>query len=177
MEIDFATVSTSMLSSGGVLFAAYKIWFERRLEDHKHNLQNDAKLFEIEIAALETLSLLVIRINKSKLEGVDAEFTLGTRFLMAGGGFLDDFSSWVEKNSFLLSEKICNNASILLIDWQCLMADAIPYVETNRSWGGSHYRSYKNLPDDILERSVAVNASCSELYLKFRKEIYRRAGR
>jgi hypothetical protein len=37
-NIDWATVSTSMLTSGGVLLAAYKLWFQKRLEDHKRKL-------------------------------------------------------------------------------------------------------------------------------------------
>ena len=43
--LNWETVATSMLTSGGILFAAYKIWFQRRLEDHKLSLQNNGKLF------------------------------------------------------------------------------------------------------------------------------------
>jgi hypothetical protein len=51
--LNWETVATSMLTSGGILFAAYKIWFQRRLEDHKLSLQNNGKLFELELKALE----------------------------------------------------------------------------------------------------------------------------
>ena len=57
--MNWETVATSMLTSGGILFAAYKIWFQRRLEDHKFALQNNGKLFEIEIKILEEFGRLV----------------------------------------------------------------------------------------------------------------------
>ncbi|WP_295510108.1 hypothetical protein [uncultured Pseudoalteromonas sp.] len=62
------TVATSIPASGGILFGAYKIWFQRRLEDHKLALHKNAKLFEYEFKALQELGFISQAILRSDLD-------------------------------------------------------------------------------------------------------------
>ena len=79
--LNWETVATSMLTSGGILFAAYKIWFQRRLEDHKLSLQNNGKLFELELKALEEFGGITQEILRGDL-GVATQLSAQEIFII-----------------------------------------------------------------------------------------------
>ncbi|WP_157953716.1 hypothetical protein [Oceanimonas marisflavi] len=91
--MNWETVATSMLTSGGILFGAYKIWFQRRLEDHKLALQNNAKLFELELKALQEFGVISQDVLRSDL-GVAKHLSDEEVFIVKAcenGGTLEKF--------------------------------------------------------------------------------------
>ncbi|WP_019896068.1 hypothetical protein [Hydrogenovibrio halophilus] len=67
LGVDWAKLFTSLISSLGAVFAVYKLWFQRRLEDYKRKLENNSKLFEIEIELLKEVSVINIKAQNPQI--------------------------------------------------------------------------------------------------------------
>ena len=163
--MNWETVATSMLTSGGILFAAYKIWFQRRLEDHKLSLQNNGKLFEIIQESLNTDL------------GIPAKLPETEVFIMKSYENHANLKGFITQNSHTLSKDLTNRISSLLKTLSELQKSSKLFASPNSSYCGGRYNCYNKLPELLLAQSSRARSKTIEAYEAFKAEIYSRAGR
>ena len=174
--MNWETVATSMLTSGGILFAAYKIWFQRRLEDHKLSLQNNGKLFEIEIKGLEEFGKIIQESLNTDL-GIPAKLPETEVFIMKSYENHANLKGFITQNSHTLSKDLTNRISSLLKTLSELQKSSKLFASPNSSYCGGRYNCYNKLPELLLAQSGRARSKTIEAYEAFKAEIYSRAGR
>lgn len=127
MDVDWGTVSTSLLTSGGVLFAAYKLWFQRRLEDHKSQLQNNAKLFDMEMEVLNEFGKINQTIQNASI-GIRAVLSNEELFIIKLTENISTMKKFREENSHLLSGTQMNLINNLIANYSKIQSEAKPFV-------------------------------------------------
>lgn len=174
--MNWETVATSMLTSGGILFAAYKIWFQRRLEDHKLSLQNNGKLFELELKALEEFSHITQDILDSNL-GIRAPLSEQEVFIIKVYENEQKLSEFIKKYSHIVSNKLNEKLTSLMVLYRELQKETENYRSPNTTYGGGKYNAYDNLPASSIEKSGLCRTKTLSTYEAFKSEVYKRAGR
>ncbi|WP_319557346.1 hypothetical protein [Thiomicrorhabdus sp.] len=174
--MNWETVATSMLTSGGILFAAYKIWFQRRLEDHKLSLQNNGKLFELELKALEEFSQITQEILDSDL-GIKIQLSEQEVFIIKSYKNEQKLSEFIKRYSHLISNKLNEKLTSLVALYRELQEETKSYISPNTSYGGGKYSAYNNLPASSIEKAGLCRVKTLKAYESFKSEVYKRAGR
>ena len=176
MEVDFATVSTSMLTSGGVLFAAYKLWFQKRLEDHKSLLKNSVLLFDMEMGMLIKLAKINQEIQKNSID-IRAELPNEEIFIMRLPENIKSLQVFIDNNSHLLIDTQIKSMNLLISKYKQLQSDSNQFKSPNTSYGGGQYSAYENLSTEINDMSKQQLLSTNTFYTSVRNNILKMAGR
>ena len=176
MEIDFTTVSTSIITSGGVLFAAYKLWFQKRLEDHKSLLKNSVKLFEMEMDMLSQLAKINQVIQKNSID-IKAKFPNEEIFIMRLPENIQSLQAFIDENSHLLIDTQIESMNLLVSKYKQLQLDSNKFKSTSSSYGNGLYIAYENLSTDITDRSKEQLLCTNKFYISVRNNILKMAGR
>ncbi|HAS6475680.1 TPA: hypothetical protein GRR63_23460 [Vibrio parahaemolyticus] len=175
-EIDWVTVSTSLLTSGGAVFAVYKLWFQRRLEDHKRNLENNSKLFEIEIELLKELGILNVKAQKSVLN-IRVQPPAHEAFASKHLEYIDDLNDILEKYSFVLAREHHLKLEKLLETLNSYSSIIEDTVEENRSFEGGKYCVYRNFNEEQVKSSIHAKQEIEKFFRSMQKHIFTSAGR
>lgn len=176
MGIDWGTVSTSLLASGGVLFAAYKLWFQRRLEDHKYKLQNNAKLFEIEMDLLKELAELNQSIQNGNLE-IRSQPDNKEVFIIKLTEKSRELNDFINRNSHIISTDQLTEFKNLLSGYKDLSAKTEQFKCPNTGYCQGRYSAYNDLPEAILLESQQLLDKTDNLFQIIRNSIFEGAGR
>lgn len=112
--IDWTTVSTSLLTSGGAFFAIYKLWFQRRLEDHKRKLENNSKIFEIELELLKNVGVINSKAQKSQLN-ILVQPPLYKAFASKHFEYIDELRRINENYAFILAPELRQKLQQLIV--------------------------------------------------------------
>ena len=175
-SIDWATVSTSMVTSGGVLFAAYQLWFQKRLEDHKRKLDNNSKLFDIEIDFLKEVSILNTKAQASSL-GIEIKLPITEVFTSKHHELIKEFKSLHEKYSFILTTPSKKAFEALIQNLDNYASLISPYASPNSSYGGGRFFAYTNLPEEAHIEASKLMKEIEDFFLTLQKNIFNLAGR
>ena len=175
-SIDWGTVSTSLVTSGGVLFAAYKLWFQRRLEDHKRKLDNNSKLFDIEIDLLRDVSALNAQVQSSKLN-IRKELPITEAFISRHHEYMGTLSSLYEKYAFVLSCCLRKEFEAVIKKLEKYAKLVAPYESNNRSYGGGRFPAYESLPNEVLDEASNLMKEIDDFFLDLQKRVFDSAGR
>jgi hypothetical protein len=175
-NIDWATVSTSMLTSGGVLLAAYKLWFQKRLEDHKRKLDNNSKLFDIEIDLLKEVSILNTKTQASSL-GIKIDLPITEVFASKHHELIKEFKSLHEKYSFILSTPSRKAFETIIQNLEGYTKLIAPYASTNSSYGGGRFLVYTDLPNEAHSEASKLIKEIETFFLTLQEKIFDAAGR
>ena len=174
--LNWETVATSMLTSGGILFAAYKIWFQRRLEDHKLSLQNNGKLFELELKALEEFGGIPQEILRGDL-GVATQLSAQEIFIIKAYENEKVLNTFVKKSSHIVSSKIITKFDSLIENYKKLQSQTKDYRSPHTGYGGGRYNAYNNLPQELLDIAESYRIETQNVYESFKADVFKRAGR
>ncbi|AVZ86526.1 hypothetical protein [Acinetobacter sp. WCHA45] len=174
--LNWETVATSMLTSGGILFAAYKIWFQRRLEDHKFSLQNNGKLFELELKALEEFGGITQEILRGDL-GVATPLSAQEIFIIKAYENEKVLNTFVKKSSHIVSSEIITKFDSLIENYKKLQSQTKDYRSHNTGYGGGRYNAYNNLPQELLDIAESYRIETQNVYESFKADVFKRAGR
>jgi len=170
------TVATSMFASGGVLFLAYKFWFQRRLEVHKLSLQNNGKLFELELKALEEFSKVTQVILDSDLN-IKKPLSEQEVFIIKSYANEEELSEFIKTYSHLMSNKFNKKLTSLMALYCELQEETKSYILKNKSYEDGKYYVYDKLPVSSLEKAALCRIQTLKAYEIFKSEVYERAGR
>jgi hypothetical protein len=176
MSIDWGTVSTSLLTSGGVLFAAYKLWFQRRLEDHKYKLQNNAKLFEIEMDFLKELAVLNQSIQNGNL-GIRPEPDNKEIFIIKLTEKTTEINDFINRSSHIISSVQLTEFKNLLSDYRDFNAKAEQFKSPNTGYCQGRYSAYNDLPEAVLLEAQNLIDKTDSLFKNIKNSIFKGAGR
>jgi len=176
MSIDWGTVSTSLLTSGGVLFAAYKLWFQRRLEDHKYKLQNNAKLFEIEMDFLKELAELNQSIQNGGL-GIQSELDNKEVFIIKLTEKTREVNDFINRSSHIISSAQLTEFKKLLSGYKNLDTKTEQFKSPNTGYCQGRYSAYNDLPEAILQEAQHLIDKTDSLFQKIKSSIFEGAGR
>ena len=176
MGIDWGTVSTSLLTSGGVLFAAYKLWFQRRLEDHKYKLQNNAKLFEIEITFLKELAELNQSIQNGSL-GIRYEPDNKEVFIIKLTEKTREINDFINRSSHVITSVQLAEFNELLSGYKDLGAKSEQFKSPNTGYCQGRYSAYNDLPEAILQEAQQLIEKTDSLFQEIKRSIFEGAGR
>lgn len=176
MSIDWGTVSTSLLTSGGVLFAAYKLWFQRRLEDHKYKLQNNAKLFEIEMDFLKELAELNQSIQNGIL-GIRSEPNNKEIFIIKLAEKTTEINNLINRSSHIISSVQLKEFKSLLSEYRGLSAKAEQFKSPNTGYCQGRYAAYNDLPEAVLLEAQNLIDKTDSLFKNIKNSIFKGAGR
>lgn len=176
MDINWGTVSTSLVTSGGILFAAYKLWFQRRLEDHKCKLQNNTKLFELELECLSSLGKINQEIQFSTV-GFTKESPSGEIFLTQSSFHAKTLQQFVALNSHMLDSTTTSKISDLIGRISNLVDEACPYESKNKSRNGGIYPCFENLPELLEQKAQNLKIEIHKTFEEYKNIVFSRAGR
>lgn len=174
--LNWETVATSMLTSGGILFAAYKIWFQRRLEDHKLALQNNGKLFELELKTLEEFGGITQEILRGDL-GVAKHLSAQEVFIIKAYENEEQLNTFFKNSSHIMNSKIISKFDSLIEKYKNLQNQTKEYRSPNTGYGGGRYNAYNDLPQELLDTSELCRVETQNLYESFKADVFKRAGR
>lgn len=176
MGVDWGTVSTSLLTSGGVLFAAYKLWFQRRLEDHKMKLENNSKLFEIEIEMLKELSEFNSSVQTSSLD-IRKKLAIPEAFASKHHEYLDALKSFRKKYAFILSTKKLKSLNQLIESMNTYSENIAQNKSSNTTYCARRYPVYDDLSDGQNKSANEIIQSVNTFFENLQKDIFSLAGR
>lgn len=176
MSIDWGTVSTSLLTSGGVLFAAYKLWFQRRLEDHKYKLQNNAKLFEIEMDFLKQLAELNQSIQNGSL-GIRTQPDNKEIFIIKLTEKTKEINDFMNRSSHIISSSQITEFKNILSSYKALDAKTEQFKSLKIFYCQGRYSAYNNLSEAVLEEAQELIEKTDSLFRKIKSSIFEGAGR
>ncbi|MEI8623876.1 hypothetical protein P4S67_05245 [Pseudoalteromonas sp. B137] len=174
--LNWETVGTSMLTSGGILFAAYKIWFQRRLEDHKLSLQNNGKLFELELKTLEEFGGITQEILRGDL-GDAKQLSAQEVFIIKANENEEQLNTFFKNSSHVMGSKIITKFDLLIENYKNLQNQTKEYRSSNTTYGGGRYNVYNDLPQALLDTAELYRVETQKVYESFKTDVYKRAGR
>ncbi|MDD2357353.1 MAG: hypothetical protein PHX13_05515 [Thiovulaceae bacterium] len=176
MGVDWGTVSTSLLTSGGVLFAAYKLWFQRRLEDHKSQLQNNTKLFDMEMEVLNEFGKINQTIQNASI-GIRAVLSNEELFIIKLTENISTMKKFRDKNSHLLSDTQMKSINNLIDNYSKILSEAKPFMSSSSSYCEGQYPAYDNLPEALLSKAITQVEATQSIFIQMQKDIFKMAGR
>jgi len=176
MGVDWGTVSTSLLTSGGVLFAAYKLWFQRRLEDHKSQLQNNTKLFDMEMEVLSEFGKINQTIQNPSI-GIRKVLSSEELFIIKLTENISTMKKFRDQSSHLLSDTQMKSINNLIANYLIIQSEAKPFISSNSSYGGGKYPAYNNLSEELLSEATTQIEATQSIFIQMQKDILRMAGR
>jgi hypothetical protein len=165
-----------MLTSGGILFAAYKIWFQRRLEDHKLTLQNNGKLFELELKVLKEFGGITQEIIRGDL-GVAKQLSAQEVFIIKAFENEETLNTFFKESSHVMSATIIKKFDALIQYYKNLQEQTKSYRSSNTGYGGGKYNAYDNLPQELLDKAESYRTETLNVYESFKADVFKRAGR
>lgn len=176
LDLNWETVATSMLTSGGILFAAYKLWFQRRLEDHKLSLQNNGKLFELELKTLEEFGCITQEILRGDLS-VAKQLSQQEVFIIKAYEHEYVLNTFLKKSSHIMSSQIITKFDSLIERYKNIQHVTKDYRSHNTGYGGGRYNAYNDLPQSLLDKAESYRTETQNFYESFKADVFKRAGR
>lgn len=177
MDINWETVVTSMISSLITTGGLFAIFIKKDIENHKFKLQNNGKIFDLELISLNELSKIIIDVKREKLENVTTTFTSEVIFLMKLPYIIDDLNKWLVDYSYALPNEIYNQAMTLVSKLEKILDETSSFVESGSSWGMGKYKSYKELDERHTDKLKSRLNSVVLLGNLYHKSIMESAGR
>ena len=174
--MNWETVATSMLTSGGILFGAYKIWFQRRLEDHKLALQNNAKLFELELKALQEFGVISQDILRSDL-GVAKHLSNEEVFIIKAYENEETLEKFLQQSTHVMNGTVISSFEKLISSYKELQKKSKPYQSKNTTYSMGRYSCYDEVPPKIIEFAKDCREQTEKVYKTYKQEVFKKAGR
>jgi hypothetical protein len=174
--IDWATVSTSLLTSGGAVFAVYKLWFQRRLEDHKRKLENNSKLFEIELELLKEVGVINIKAQKSHLN-IPTQPPLYEAFASKHFEFIGDLSRVNENYAFVLTPTLRQKLQNLIGKLESYSDTVEPCKSRNTTYEKGKYCVYGKFSEEQIQGTKLVMEEIDAFFHLLQHQVFKDAGR
>ncbi|EKO3411808.1 hypothetical protein K7V76_001127 [Vibrio fluvialis] len=174
--MNWETVATSMLTSGGILFGAYKFWFQRRLEDHKLALQNNGKLFELELKTLQEFGVISQDILRSDL-GVAKHLSDEEVFIIKAYENEENLERFFQQSTHAMNDTVINLFEKLITSYKDLQDKSKPYQSKNTTYCMGKYSCYDNLPPNVIEFAKDCREQTKRAYKTYKQEVFKKAGR
>ncbi|MEZ9144319.1 hypothetical protein AB4138_07785 [Vibrio sp. 10N.286.52.C3] len=174
--IDWATVSTSLLTSGGAVLAVYKFWFQRRLEDHKRKLENNSKLFEIELELLKEVGVINIKAQKSQLN-IPAQPPLHEAFASKHCEYIGDLSGVNESYAFVLTPTLRQKLQKLIGKLESYSDTIDSCKSRNTAYERGKYCVYENFSEEQIRETKLVMKEIDAFFQLLQRQVFKSAGR
>ncbi|HAS6186026.1 TPA: hypothetical protein I7160_22050 [Vibrio vulnificus] len=174
--IDWATVSTSLLTSGGAVFAVYKLWFQRRLEDHKRKLENNSKLFEIELELLKDVGVLNSNAQKSQLN-IRVQPILHEAFASKHFEYIDELKRINENYAFILAPELRQKLQKLIAKLEAYTNVVESCKSPNTTYEMGKYCVYESFSDEQIQKTTSIMSDVDSFFLHLQRKVFKAAGR